>query len=236
MNLRKHHFNSIFIGVTLLALAACSGMSPSGGGAAGDVGGGPVGGGGDFSVGGGGVGGDGSGGGDLPGGGGGPGTGQGAPGSQQSGDNIGGGCVRRYQVKLKVLRNGSEEGCTGVVYYRRPVDSVTTEGVMAPSEEGDGNPKVTVTIGHPVTHSMACIAGQWQTAEPVFFRAVCSNYDVTAQAAWQQNGKLYSSNTYQGAPLMPEDYSPVLIELTMDLGNDGHLNHVPLEDAENAIY
>lgn len=232
MNLRKFHFNSIFIGATLLAVAACSGMSP-GGGAPGGVGGALDGGNGDASGVGGGSG--------LPGGplgdsGGGAG-GEAVPSTQQSSDSIGGGCARSYQVKLKVLHNGSEEACNAMTarVYGGDV-SVPTSGGVFDEVETDGDPKVTVTLGLPVTRPLVCISGVWQTAEPVFFRAVCSNYDVTAVASWQRKGKSYSSDTYQGAPIPPPDYQPIPIDVTIDLGKDIPANHIQFEDSSiNAL-
>lgn len=235
MNIRKLQFHPIFMGLGLLSLIACSGMSSGGGpvGSGGSLDGGALGGGGT------GVGGNGSGGGGPLGGG--PlgdtgGSGGGAqPSTQQSSDNIGGGCARFYHVKLKVLHNGSEEACTvaTAVTYRVNADDFTTTGTgtYAPPEE-DGDPKVTVNIGYPITQTLACIAGQWQTAEPIFFRAVCQNYDVTIYATWQRQGKGHASNTFQGAPVPNENNDPIPIELTLDLGQDSY--HVPLEDMVNA--
>ena len=237
MNLRKHHFNSFFIGGSLLALIACSGMSPGGGGAPGDVGG-PVGGGGALD----GSGGSGVGGGSgLPGGplgdAGGSG-GEAVPSTQQSSDSIGGGCARSYQVKVKVLHNGAEEACVAGAsarMYGGDVRADTTGTVYDPID-ADGDPKVTVTLGYPISQTLTCISGVWQTADPVFFRAVCKNYDVSVVANWNRNGKSHSSEVYQGAPQPPGDLQPIPIDLTIDLGHDSHINHTPFyEPAVNAV-
>ena len=183
-----------------------------------------------------------AGGGDLPTGG--AGGGQAGPSTQQSNDNIGGGCVRSFHVKLKVLHNGSEEACTvatTLMFGGGDVIANNGGGVYAPvDEEADGPPKVTVSPAGamPATQSLSCVEGRWQTTDPFFFRAVCTaGHDVTANANWRHNGQTHLSNTYSGAPTKePGDYTPIPLELTIDLGNDSHLYQYDSENSVNAVY
>ncbi|HEX5034610.1 MAG TPA: hypothetical protein VFW62_09030, partial [bacterium] len=155
-------------------------------------------------------------GGDLPTGG--AGGGQAGPSTQQSNDNIGGGCVRSFHVKLKVLHNGSEEACTVattlMLYGGGDVTANSGGGVYAPvDEDADGPPKVTVSPAGALanTQSLSCVEGRWQTTDAFFFRAVCSaGHDVTASATWRHKGQTYLSNIYSGAPTKePGDYTPI---------------------------